>query len=125
MKMDLAHHQFLYFHFQLKLIWDLRGKRLIGSYVCTELPGEFRWQPGPLTQAIKTGLWVVFENIDQAASDVQSILLPLLEGNSSFLTGYGEAITVAGGFRLFSTISTSKVDLYHCTEGFSCNETFC
>ncbi|KAK9668315.1 hypothetical protein RND81_13G050800 [Saponaria officinalis] len=85
------------------------GKTLIGSYVCSEQPGEFRWQPGPLTQAIKAGFWVVFENIDQAASDVQSILLPLLEGNNSFMTGYGEAIRVAGSFRLFSTISTSKV----------------
>ncbi|KAK9734478.1 hypothetical protein RND81_04G142700 [Saponaria officinalis] len=93
------------------------GKTLIGSYVCSEQPGEFRWQPGPLTQAVKAGFWVVFENIDQAASDVQSILLPLLEGNSSFMTGYGEAIRVAGSFRLFSTISTSKVDVYHCTEG--------
>ncbi|KAK9666010.1 hypothetical protein RND81_14G153400 [Saponaria officinalis] len=93
------------------------GKTLIGSYVCSEQPGEFRWQPGPLTQAVKAGFWVVLENIDQAASDVQSILLPLLEGNSSFMTGYGEAIRVAGSFRLFSTISTSKVDVYHCTEG--------
>ncbi|XP_074294838.1 midasin-like [Silene latifolia] len=95
------------------------GKTLVGSYVCTEQPGEFRWQPGPLTQAVKSGFWVVFENIDQSASDVQSILLPLLEGNNSFLTGYGEAIKVAGGFRLFSTISTSKADVYHCTEGKS------
>ncbi|KAL9235481.1 hypothetical protein vseg_010237 [Gypsophila vaccaria] len=95
------------------------GKTLIGSYVCSEQPGEFRWQPGPLTQAVKAGFWVVFENIDQAASDVQSILLPLLEGNTSFMTGYGEAIKVAGSFRLFSTISTSKVDINHCTEGRS------
>ncbi|KAL2892752.1 Midasin [Bienertia sinuspersici] len=93
------------------------GRTLVGSYVCTEQPGEFRWQPGPLTQAVINGFWVVFENIDQAASDVQSILLPLLEGGSTFLTGYGEGIRVAEGFRLFSTISTSKVDICYHTEG--------
>ncbi|KAH9607417.1 hypothetical protein KSS87_007507 [Heliosperma pusillum] len=71
------------------------------------------------SQAWRVSLATRSPDSDQAASDVQSILLPLLEGNNSFLTGYGEAIKVAGGFRLFSTISTSKVDAYHCTEGKS------
>ncbi|KAJ0075983.1 hypothetical protein Patl1_33593 [Pistacia atlantica] len=93
------------------------GKTLIGSYVCTEQPGEFRWQPGSLTQAILNGYWVVFEDIDKAPSDVQSILLPLLEGASSFITGHGEEIRVAESFRLFSTISTSKLDVSHGNEG--------
>ncbi|KNA10543.1 hypothetical protein SOVF_143350 isoform A [Spinacia oleracea] len=95
---------------------QIDGRTLVGGYVCTEQPGEFRWQPGPLTQAIKNGFWVVFENIDQAASDVQSILLPLLEGGSSFLTGFGEGIRVAEGFRIFSTISTAKADIC-CQQG--------
>lgn len=38
------------------------------------------------------GYWVVFEDIDKAPADVQSIILPLLEGASSFLTGHGEVI---------------------------------
>lgn len=29
---------------------QIDGKTLIGSYVCTEQPGEFRWQPGSLIQ---------------------------------------------------------------------------
>lgn len=29
---------------------QIDGKTLIGSYVCSEKPGEFRWQPGSLTQ---------------------------------------------------------------------------
>ncbi|KMT04854.1 hypothetical protein BVRB_7g170240 isoform A [Beta vulgaris subsp. vulgaris] len=96
---------------------QIDGRTLVGGYVCTEQPGEFRWQPGPLTQAVKNGLWVVLENIDQAASDVQSVLLPLLEGGSSFLTGYGEGIRVAEGFRIFSTISTSRNDVFYHVEG--------
>ncbi|XP_038723701.1 midasin [Tripterygium wilfordii] len=85
---------------------QIDGKTLIGSYVCTEQPGEFRWQPGSLTQAVLNGFWVVFEDIDKAASDVQSILLPFLEGASSFVTSHGEDIKVAESFRLFSTMST-------------------
>lgn len=41
-------------------------------------------------QAVLNGYWVVFEDIDKAPSDVQSILVPLLEGVSSFITGHGE-----------------------------------
>ncbi|GKD61106.1 midasin isoform X1, partial [Tanacetum coccineum] len=89
---------------------QIDGKTLVGSYVCGEQPGEFRWQPGSLTQAILSGLWVVFEDIDKAPADVKSILLPLLEGSTSFLTGHGEAITVNEGFRLFATVSSSSLD---------------
>lgn len=107
---------------------QIDGKTLIGSYVCMEQPGEFKWQPGsltqvwfflyilccfsftclpdcyaliyiyiynffpPLGQAILNGYWVVFEDIDKAPSDMQSVLLPLLEGARSFATGYGEVL---------------------------------
>ncbi|KAG7997478.1 hypothetical protein I3843_01G213100 [Carya illinoinensis] len=96
---------------------QIDAKTLLGSYVCTEQPGEFRWQPGSLTQAVQNGFWVVFEDIDKAPSDVQSILSPLLEGESSFSNGHGEEITVAESSRLFSTISTSKLDISHGAEG--------
>ncbi|XP_023760194.1 midasin [Lactuca sativa] len=96
---------------------QIDGKTLIGSYVCAEQPGEFRWQPGSLTQAIINGLWVVFEDIDKAPADVQSILLPLLEGATSFLTGHGEAIRVSESFRLFSTVSSSRLDASSMTTG--------
>ncbi|XXG76315.1 hypothetical protein AAC387_Pa08g0684 [Persea americana] len=92
---------------------QLDSKSLIGSYICTERPGEFKWQPGSLTQALVTGLWVVFEDIDKAPSEVLSILLPLLEGASSFATGRGEAVNVGEGFRLFATVSSSKHDFCH------------
>lgn len=32
----------------------------------------------------------MFEDIDKAPSDVLSIILPLLEGSSLFMTGFGE-----------------------------------
>jgi hypothetical protein len=41
-------------------------------------------------QAVIKGFWIVFEDIDKAPSDVQSILLPLLEGSSSFSVGHAE-----------------------------------
>ncbi len=29
---------------------QMDAKSLLGAYVCTAVPGEFVWQPGPLTQ---------------------------------------------------------------------------
>ncbi|XP_058750373.1 midasin-like isoform X2 [Vicia villosa] len=89
---------------------QIDGRTLVGGYVCTDRPGEFRWQPGSLTQAVQNGFWIVFEDINKAPSDVHSILLPLLEGADSFMTERGEVIKVAESFRMFSTIAVSKFD---------------
>jgi midasin len=93
------------------------SRTLIGSYICTEVPGEFKWAPGSLTQAIVKGFWIVFEDIDKAPTDVQSVLLPLLEGSSSFSIGHAEVVEVAESFRLFATVTTSKHDVSHALEG--------
>lgn len=45
-------------------------------------------------QAVQNGFWVVFEDFDKAPSDVQSILLSLLESASSFSNGHGEVISL-------------------------------
>ncbi|PHU20231.1 hypothetical protein BC332_11382 [Capsicum chinense] len=95
----------------LQMDEQVDGKMLVGTYVCTEQPGEFRWQPGSLTQAVSNGFWVVFEDVDKAPPDVQCILLPLLEGATSFFTGHGEGIRVHEGFRLFSTMKSTKLDI--------------
>ncbi|XP_071685110.1 midasin isoform X2 [Lolium perenne] len=96
---------------------QMDGRTLIGSYICTEVPGEFKWAPGSLTQAIVKGFWIVFEDIDKAPTDVQSVLLPLLEGSSSFSIGHAEVVEVAESFRLFATVTTSKHDVSHALEG--------
>ncbi|CAA0814598.1 Unknown protein, partial [Striga hermonthica] len=96
---------------------QIDGKTLLGSYVCAEQPGEFRWQPGSLTQAVLNGFWVVFEDIDKAPSDIMAILLPLLEGAITFSTGHGEAVRVNESFRLFSTVTRLNSDASRFTEG--------
>ncbi|AAD10657.1 Hypothetical protein [Arabidopsis thaliana] len=92
---------------------QLDGKTLVGTYVCTDQPGEFRWQPGSLTQAIMNGFWVVLEDIDKAPSDVPLVLSSLLGGSCSFLTSQGEEIRIAETFQLFSTISTPECSVSH------------
>ncbi len=35
---------------ELHLDDSIDSKSLLGTYVCTDVPGEFTWSPGPLTQ---------------------------------------------------------------------------
>lgn len=76
---------------------------LLGTYRCTDVPGEFVWQPGSLTRAVCEGLWIVLEDIDYAPMDVISVLVPLLQSGTLSIPGHGDNITPAPGFRLFAT----------------------
>jgi len=79
------------------------GKVLLGTYVCTDIPGEFKWQPGVLTRAVEQGRWILIEDIDLAPQDVISILIPILEARELFIPSRGEKIKAAPGFQLFAT----------------------
>eukprot|EP00061_Rhincodon_typus_P005155 g24342.t1 len=46
------------------------SKMLLGMYRCADVPGEFVWQPGSLTQAVTNGYWLLLEDIDHAPLDV-------------------------------------------------------
>lgn len=53
-----------------------------GSYVCSEIPGQFEWRSGALTQAVERGCWVLIEDLDLAPLELLSSLIPLLETGS-------------------------------------------
>uniref|UniRef100_A0A8C8S1Z5 Midasin n=1 Tax=Pelusios castaneus TaxID=367368 RepID=A0A8C8S1Z5_9SAUR len=79
------------------------SKTLLGMYRCTDVPGEFVWQPGTLTQAVTKGHWILLEDIDYAPLDVISALIPLLENGELLIPGRGECLKVAPGFQFFAT----------------------
>eukprot|EP00850_Spirogloea_muscicola_P002909 SM000011S19087 [mRNA] locus=s11:783175:828718:+ [translate_table: standard] len=85
---------------------QMDSKTLLGTYVCTDTPGEFRWQPGALTQAVNQGLWVVFEDVDMAPSEVLSALIPLLEDRRLYIPGRGEVVEAHPAFQIFATVTT-------------------
>ena len=82
------------------------SKSLLGAYVCGAAPGEFKWQPGALTQAVTKGVWVLIEDIDLAPFEVLSALVPLLETRKLYVPGRGESIQAAPGFQLFGSVTT-------------------
>ncbi|KFP45021.1 Midasin, partial [Chlamydotis macqueenii] len=79
------------------------SKMLLGMYRCTDVPGEFVWQPGTLTQAVNKGHWILLEDIDYAPLDVISVLIPLLEKRELLIPGRGDCLKVASGFQFFAT----------------------
>uniref|UniRef100_T1J0I3 Midasin n=1 Tax=Strigamia maritima TaxID=126957 RepID=T1J0I3_STRMM len=97
------------------------SKLLLGTYCCTDVPGEFNWQPGSLTQAVKNGAWILLEDIDYAPMDVLSILVPLLESKTLLLPGNGGQIQAADGFHLFATqrLSASGLKVHQSVQASS------
>ncbi|XP_013162741.1 PREDICTED: midasin-like [Papilio xuthus] len=82
------------------------SRMLLGSHQCTDVPGEFIWSPGVLTEAVQNGHWLLLEDIDCAALDVASTLSSLLERNTLCVPGYRDALPVTPGFQLFVTQRT-------------------
>ncbi|XP_076758301.1 midasin [Xylocopa sonorina] len=79
------------------------SKMLLGMYRCTDIPGEFLWQPGVLTEAVLSGKWLLLEDIDCAATDVISVIGQLVESKTLSVPGYRDLIHAKSGFQLFVT----------------------
>lgn len=79
------------------------SKVMLGTYRCTEIPGEFIWLPGILTKAVTDGKWLLLEDIDSATMDVSSTLSDLLETGRLSVPGHRDLIQVKSGFQLFIT----------------------
>ena len=82
---------------------QMDSKTLLGSYVCTDTPGEFLWKAGALTQAVLQGRWVLIEDIDLAPFEILSALIPLLESGELYLASRNVSVKAREGFRLFGT----------------------
>jgi len=92
---------------------QIDSKLLVGSYVCTEIPGQFDWRPGPLTKAMAYGAWIVFEDIDSAPSDLAQVIHSVIEnGNLSCVSSCPIKLdSPHPDFRIFFTQRTSKSTL--------------
>ncbi|CAL4140757.1 unnamed protein product, partial [Meganyctiphanes norvegica] len=83
------------------------SKILLGTYCCTQTPGEFIWRPGSLTRAVREGHWLLLEDLDYAPMDIISMLIPLLESRTLSLAGHGN-VTAHPDFQVFGTRRTSE-----------------
>ncbi|XP_053965849.1 midasin [Anastrepha ludens] len=84
------------------------SKMLLGQYRCTDVPGEFVWLPGVLTQAVMNGYWLLLEDLDSATQDTYTILSSLLENNYLSVPGFRDCVKIEPGFQLFVTVRTKS-----------------
>lgn len=84
------------------------AKLLLGTYVTAATPGEFTWQEGVLTKAVRLGKWLLFEDIDKAPADVLSTLLPLLEHRQLLIPSRDSTIQAGPGFKIIATKTTNS-----------------
>ncbi|KAL1494716.1 hypothetical protein ABEB36_010268 [Hypothenemus hampei] len=82
---------------------QMDSKMLLGTYRSSDIPGEFIWQPGVLTQAVVEGHWLLLEDIDLVNMDIASVICSLLENNSLTVPGYRDSVPITPGFQLFVT----------------------
>ena len=94
---------------ELHIDEETDSKTLLGSYVATDIPGEFIWMAGPLTQAARQGRWVLIEDVDNCPEEIQAALIQLLEERILPL-GVGREERVHSRFRLFGTCVTSSAN---------------
>ena len=56
---------------RLQLDDQMDSKSLLGAYTCTAIPGEFAWQPGPLTQVNMMKFWQALAGYSQNVNPVR------------------------------------------------------
>lgn len=84
------------------------AKSLFGGYICSDVPGEFIWQAGPISQAAARGDWVVIEDIDKIPIDIIAALSNLLDRRRIPAPYRNDELEVHPSFRLFGTRTVSK-----------------
>lgn len=84
------------------------GRSLLGSYICSDVPGEFKWQAGILTQAVVNGYWLVVQDIDKVPLDIIAMISSLLEFRTLSLPQRKFPLRAHAHFRLFATRSISQ-----------------
>ena len=78
-------------------------KLLTGSYLCTDVPGEFVWQDGLLTMAARAGRWLVVEDIHLMPSEIIDYLNVMFETKQLYISSRKETVFLHDDFFVFST----------------------
>uniref|UniRef100_A0A0E0ISW3 Midasin n=1 Tax=Oryza nivara TaxID=4536 RepID=A0A0E0ISW3_ORYNI len=77
---------------------QMDGRTLIGSYVCTEKPGEFKWSPGSLTQAVEVAEnFRLFATVTTSKNDVSHALEDTFEKANLLVSYQFGGLNLAGG----------------------------
>ena len=83
----------------------LDGRGLLGSLVCSGVPGNFEWKPGVLAEAVENGDWILFEDFDRAPADVVAVVNSLAETGEMHTASDSAKRRPSPGFQMLFTQS--------------------
>ncbi|KAL3086989.1 hypothetical protein niasHT_025513 [Heterodera trifolii] len=83
------------------------SKVLYGSYSCSEVPGEFFWQPSKFAQFLQRDCVLLLENLDHGGSDLAAAIVDLAERGHAVLAN-GRHIPMGAQCRILGTISRDE-----------------
>lgn len=105
-------------------------KALVGSYACSDVPGEFIWLDGPLlqvhgpyyaysyqqlkiycdiVQGMKSGSWLIVEDIDTSPVELLTFLAAVARSGQLTVPGAATVVKAAPSFRLIGTMSKDSI----------------
>ena len=97
------------------------SKTLIGSYAATDIPGEFAWRPGALTNAVRQGKWVILEDVETFPLEIQSALVKLFKDRTLPISP-GKNERCHPNFRIFGTYTTEQSSIVNHSEPRECSD---
>lgn len=96
-------------------------KTLIGNYICTDIPGEFIWKPGILSQCCQAGHWLLIRTDESLFNLFQSgvgnshpilslidLLKEIMKEKFLLVGSRNEKISLHPQFRVFISVSISE-----------------
>uniref|UniRef100_A0A915D4D8 ATPase dynein-related AAA domain-containing protein n=1 Tax=Ditylenchus dipsaci TaxID=166011 RepID=A0A915D4D8_9BILA len=84
---------------------DLDSRTIFGSYSCTDVPGEFVWQPSMFSKCLKEECLILLKSFDTAHVDLVAAILSLAETHSYRVQGEG-ICKVNEGCRIVASMSS-------------------
>ena len=103
----------------LSLDDSVDSKVLLGSWVSAKELGSFEWQDGVLASAMKSGQWIVIEDVDQANSEVLAKLSELTTHRSLFVSERHVSVDAHANFALFGTVSRPSLKVVRAEQDVS------
>jgi MoxR-like ATPase len=84
---------------------QLDTKSLLGNYICTERVGEFEWRDGIFSSVMRSGGYLILENLQEASDELLELVYDAL-GNRMKVRG--ESLSLKDSFRILASYTLSN-----------------
>uniref|UniRef100_A0AC34G1W2 AAA+ ATPase domain-containing protein n=1 Tax=Panagrolaimus sp. ES5 TaxID=591445 RepID=A0AC34G1W2_9BILA len=92
----------------LQLSDQIDAKTFIGSYQCTEVPGEFVWEPSVFSKAVTKRCLILLEDIDSATTELVSTLFLMNKSWNAPLHSDGSITAFHPDARIVATVRSEN-----------------